>query len=287
MKWYYCLFVIFITLFSSCVERANRYIYASQAANINYFKQKGDAKITGYYSGEGIDNNNGYNVQAGYALTNHLALMGSYTYKRENQHYGYDSLRYQRYRNWGTLDDLDVFDSSVIKYKRRTVELGLGYYLSLDKSKTVTFNLYTGVSLGKNSLSDAGLDTGNHNYSRFYNTSTTKYFVQGYFNFMPIEAIHISIGSKLSSINYHSVTTSYSNRELNFFYLDKMTDKTINFFEPFYNMQIAIPKYNWIKLDGQISLSNGLGYEYPKVRKVNLSIGLTVEVNKLLQKKHH
>ena len=283
MKLHFCLLIITVTLFSSCWKPAYRNIYASQAANINYFKQKGDSKLTGYYSGDGKSKNDGYNIQGGYAITNHWALMAAYTFKQEHQTYRYDSVRF-RPIGFGTYE-ANIFDSSVINYKRNTFELGLGYILPLNHRKTITYNLYLGISEGKYSISDAGLDSKNKNYNRFYNNKITKYFVQGSFNFMPIDLVHFSIGGKISFLNYFSVNTSYDSSELSYFFLDKIPNKTFTIWEPYFNLQFALPKYPWIKMDGQISFCSTLYAQYPRTKTFNGSVGLTIELNKLLKKK--
>lgn len=280
MKLHICLLLIAVTLFSSCFKRSTRSVYASQAANINYFKEKGESKITGYYSGDGDSKNDGFNIQGGYALTNHLALMGAYTYKRELSTNGFDSVRYH-----GDVET-NIFDSSVIHYKRNTLELGIGYFVPLNRRRTITFNLYSGIALGKYSFDDAGLDSNKNNYNRFYNNKVTKYFVQGSFNFMPVDAVHFSIGQKISLLNYHSINTSYASSELSYFYLDKMNNRNFTIWEEFFNLQIAIPKVPWIMLDGQISFANKLLPGYPKVRTFNGSIGLTIEPTKLFKMKN-
>jgi len=284
MKLHACLLIFAVTLFSSCWKPAYRNIYASQAANINYFKQKGDSKITGYYSGDGKSKNDGYNIQGGYALTNHLALMAAYTFKQEHQLYRYDSVRIHPNGFLGTYES-NIFDSSVIHYKRNTFELGLGYILPLNHRKTITYNLYLGISEGKYFLDDAGLDAKNKNYNRFYDNKITKYFVQSSFNFMPIDLVHFSVGGKVSFLNYHSIKTSYDSSELSYFYLDKMTGKTFTFWEPYFNLQFALPQYPWIKVDSQISFCSLLSVAYPRVRILNCSIGLTIEPTRLFKKK--
>jgi hypothetical protein len=284
MKLHFCLLIIAVTLFSSCFKRSSRSVYASQAANINYFKQKGDSKLTGYYSGDGNKKNDGFNIQAGYAISNHLALMAAYTYQQQHQVSGFDSINIYGGGIFG-YDQVNIFDSSVVHYKRNTEELAVGYFFPLNHHKTVTYNLYAGVSLEKMSIADAGLDLNRINYTRFYDVKMTKYFVQGSFNFMPIDLVHFSIGGKISFLNYYSVNTSYDSSELSYFYLDKMTNKTFALWEPYFNLQFALPKYPWIKVDGQLSLTTGFHTEYPKVRTCNLSIGITIEPTRLFKKK--
>jgi hypothetical protein len=282
MKLSLLLLIVSAFLFSSCWKRADRYVYASQAANINYFKQKGDSKITGYYSGDGEDKDGGFNIQAGYAFNNHLALMAAYTHQQENQTYGYDSVRFHGNVLTGIIET-NIFDSSVIHYKRNTFEIGAGYFFSLNRRKTVTFNVYPGVSLENFLMADAGLDSNNSKYTRSYQGRVTKYFVQSSFNIMPSAFFHLSAGGKISFLHFHANNTSYAGSELNYFYLDKINHKTFPSWEPFLNMQISPSKYNWIKVDGQLSFTSELNPGYPKVKIFNGSIGLTIEISPLIK----
>src|SRR4051812_27502049 len=112
----YLLYSSLILIFSSCrIERANRRVYAAQPANVAYFNQKGDAKLTGGYSGDDEEQNGGFNVQGAYAITNHLVVMASYTGKHEKQVYNYDSIRFASSFLTGHHIETNIYDSSLIK----------------------------------------------------------------------------------------------------------------------------------------------------------------------------
>ena len=97
MRLYILLLLTFAITLTSCrFQRANRYIYSSPAANVTYFGQKGDSKITAFYSGDGHNKNDGYNIQAGYAITNHLSVAASYAYRGDRQKYNFDSNLFHR-----------------------------------------------------------------------------------------------------------------------------------------------------------------------------------------------
>ncbi len=278
----YLLVVVVIGLISSCtVERAKRYVYASQAANNPFFKQKGDSKITGYYSGDGNEKNDGLNVQGAYAISNNLIVAAAYGFKKETQKYSYDSIRFYRSGLFGGYLEANIYDSSVINYKRDFFEFGLGYILPLNKKKTTSYNLYAGVALGNFSASDAGLDSTSKNYTRYYNAKTTKWYLQGSLNVMESEYFYFSVGGKLSILKYNSINTSYTTGELDYFYLNKIDGKSFSFLEPFINVQLGTPKLKWIKVDGQFSFSTKMPNAYPQIKTFNASIGLTLYPSKI------
>ncbi len=280
MKLLYLLLMFCIVSTSCKVERASRFVYASQAANVNYFTKKGDAKITGYYSGDGKEENGGVNVQAGYAISNHIAIMASYTNKWETQTYRYDSVRFS-FRGNIDIVETNIFDSSVIKYKRNNFEISIGYFVPLNKKKTTTYNVYVGTILGKFSIYDIGLDSNNKQYTKYYDAKPTKYFLQGSFNFMPSKNFHCSIGGNFSLLNFKSINTTYKTSELNYFYLDRIERNTLLLWEPYFNMQFRVPKYPWLKIDTQFSTTaTSFGYNYPKAKTFNASIGLTIQLSK-------
>jgi hypothetical protein len=281
-----CILLIVSTglLYSCGFQRASRYVYASQAADIPYFKEKGDTKLTGYYSGDGSKKNDGYNIQGAYAFTNHWAVTAAWSAKKENQKYQFDSVRY----HWDFLDPLaetNIFDSSVIKYNRKFFEFGLGYFVPLDKEKIITYNLYAGVALGKFGINDTGLDSATNNYTRFYTAKMTKWWLQGSFNFLPTAGLNFSVGGRFTLLHYGPASTSYSDMELDYFYLDKINNKSFLFWEPFINFQLGVPGLQWIKIDGQVSLDTKLGTTYPKVKTYNNSIGLTFDISNIRKPK--
>jgi len=286
MKSYNWLFLISL-LFCSCIfHPANRYVYAAQPANVPYFKQKGDAKITGY-SSDGTDftqKDGGTSIQGAYAVSNHWAITAAFNHWKQKQVYYYDSSRYYSSFSQGYVRT-NVFDSSLINYKNNTFELGGGYYTALNKKKTITYNLYGGVAIGKYAINDAGLDSNNKNYTRFNTNNVTKWYLQGAFNFMPSPYFYCSIGGNFSVLNFSSKNTTYSNQELEYFYLNKINNKSFFMWEPYFNMQIGVPKINWVKLDMQLSWSTGFSrIDYPKVRTFIGSIGGTINIGEALRK---
>jgi hypothetical protein len=166
--------LIVITTLYSC--STHRYIYSASAANNPYFVEKGESKLTGYYSSSNSNRitkefARGVDLQAAYAVGNHWAITTGYFNRRERDVYNY-------YNNNGP------FDSSVVNYKRNLVDMGAGYFISLNPKKTIIFNFYGGMAFGKFSFDDNGQNDG-AGYNRFHNSNISKWYFQPAINFMP------------------------------------------------------------------------------------------------------
>ena len=144
----------------------------------------------------------------------------------------------------------------------------------------ITFNIYGGIGFGKFLIRDSGKDTLGLSYSRYHNSGVTKWFVQPSFNFITGKYFRFSLIDKISFIHYGNISTSYTADELNYFELDRLSGKTVNFFEPSFNMQIGIPQLDWLKIDGGFSFTSGLGLKDApnlKSRFFNASIGINLD----------
>lgn len=282
MRFNFLLILIIVCFLFSC--RTQRYIYAPSTPSIPYFQQKGDSKLSIIYSegGNGTNNlnqqiiiptkqrNNGVDLQAAYAITNHIAIMFNNYNRNETDTYG----------KIGNL-----YDTSTINYKRNIIELGVGYYLALNKRKTITYNIYGGVGLGKFSITENGIDKTLLPYNRYNTNNIIKYFIQNSFNFMSSEYVKLALGGRVLFVNYGSNNTSYTTSELEYFHLNKIENNTLLFFEPMLNMQLGIPQVNWIKIEGSIAFCSSPPTSYPASRGFNASVGLTIDVPKIFSKK--
>jgi hypothetical protein len=149
----------------------------------------------------------------------------------------------------------------------------------------VTYNIYGGVGFGKFSADDNGLDSTGKKYNRYYSANMQKWYVQGAFNFMPIEEFKIAVGGKFTFLNYRNIRTSYESTEVSYFYLDKINGNSLFFLEPYVCIQIGVPKLNWLKIEGQVALSSALPENYPKAKTISASVGLSVDISKIKQSK--
>ncbi len=268
--------VLVIATLSSCTT--HRYIYSASPANNPYFTEKGESKLTGYYSSSDANRltgeyARGVDLQAAYAVGNHWALTMGYFNRREKDVFnfsGYDG----------------PFDSSIINYKRNLFDIGAGYFIALNTKKTITFNFYGGMAFGKFSFVDNG-QANSMDYSRYHNSAITKWFFQPAINFMPGEYVRFSFLLKNSFVHYGNIQTSYTAEEQSYFSLDKIANRTISFGEPELNIQFGLPAYPWVKLDAAFSGASYRSWMGSRldVRSNNASIGLTFDFSKLSPKK--
>ena len=261
--------LIVITGFSC--SRA-RYIYNSPAANISYLQQKGDNKLTAYYSyGRSLSDfssleqkNNGFDIQAAYAVTNNWLLNAS-IYNRKEQ----DAFN----------SAFNIFDTSTITYKRHLLEIGTGIYVPLNPRKTITIDLIGNIAFGKFYFDDLG-KVGGNNYSRYFGNNITKYALQSGINVMPSDYIRASFAFKFNIVHYGNSNTNYSNAELNGLVLNEIGNNYINFLEPTFNIEFGTPQIDWLKLSFSGSSTTKTSPTTGISRMLNGSIGLTFSLPK-------
>ena len=262
--------IVVITGLSSCYS--NRYIYSASPANNPYFTEKGESKVAAYYS-ETSNNTitdeyaNGWDFHGAYALTDHWAITAGYFNRREKD-------KYSMMKN-------DPFDSSIVNYKRNLLDVGGGYFLPLNKRKTITFNLFGGVSFGKFSMEDDGFDKNSLTYHRFHTSNVTKWFWQPSINFTPGDYVRFSFSLKSSYVYYRKIETSYTAEELQYFILTDLAKGSFNFFEPSWDFQFGLPQYPWVKIDMIMSFVSRPIEARWNVRQFNSSIGLCFDLTKL------
>ncbi len=279
MKKMFFIAPIAIILFSSCVTR--RYIYAPSAPNIAYFHQKGDSKIAGFYSGSGggrgtinsqehYKHSDGFDVQGAYAISDHWALTGAYFYRSERD-----------VEVAGT-----IFGTSDVSYKRNLAELGAGYFVPMNSSGTVTFNVYGSLGAGKFSLKETGLKDGD-DYSRFYDVKVIKWFLQPSINFMPGKYFRASFYFKPTIVHYGRDNSDYLPDEYAYFGYGNINNHSLRFFELGYDLQLGVPKVPWLFIEHSVSGVLRSSYlEYGKLisRGANASIGLSLNFARMTKK---
>ncbi|HEX3024293.1 MAG TPA: hypothetical protein VHP12_03695 [Chitinophagaceae bacterium] len=232
-----------IALFSCTTPR---YIYAPSAPNINYFKQKGDNKVTAdfsYGNKNGLGSyNRGIDIQTGYAISDHFAVAASYNYGTDRDiYYGNN---YSTYRS--------NQDTNTVTYKRHFFEISAGYFLPLNKKKTVTYNLYAGVGLGVFAINETDLYN-NINSLYTYKSNTTKIFVQSGFNFMISPYVNFSFTDRLMSVYYNHAVSSYADSVYPGYDINRLNGNTLSVLEHSFNFQFGIPPIKWMKINAGIT----------------------------------
>ncbi len=264
---------LFIMISTFCSCSSYRYIYTASPLNNPYFTQKGESKVTAYYS-EGSDKvqrekANGFDLQAAYAISDNFAITTGYLNRRERDIYNYSVANMP-------------FDSSVINYKRNLFEVGGGYFVPVNSRQTITFNLYGGFAGGRFSFDDNGISKG-ADYNRHHSSDIMKYYFQPSLNFMPGKYFRFGLILRTSFVHYGNIKTTYTTDEQEYFMLNLIANRTLTFIEQEYNMQFGLPKFPWVKLDA--SLSSAF-HRFPEVgpldlRRNNASIGLTFDFTKM------
>jgi hypothetical protein len=253
--------------------RTPRYIYSPAAPNNPYFREKGEMKLSGYYSTNAGNNelvneyNYGTDLQAAWAIGQHWAFAADYYSRKEKDAiYNYDR---------------SYFDSSVVRYKRKMTGAGAGYFTSITQDQRIIFSIYGGLGFGKFSFDDIGIDNGS-GYSRFYKSNMSKWYLQPGINFYASPFFRTAITGKFSFVHYSRVKTNYTTDELLFLNLNYLPGNTLTVFETGWNFQATLKGMEWLWLDGSFVLSsdpysNDTNLE---ARNFNASIGLSIYFNK-------
>lgn len=268
--------IVIVLLFSSCYNSVGRYAYSPSPANIIYFKEKGDSKVSvtissGPNDAFSVDKdrfNHGYEIQTAYALSNHWFVGASYFNRRERESAGPTDSGFGGYYN--------IFDTSTINYKRNLVDVGSGFFVPFSDRKLSNFSMYGTLGFGKFSIMDVGFDNALP-YTRMYQNNFTTYGLQASFNLMPTDYVHASFAFKYSWVHYRNTITTYKSIELEEFGLDRVGNNTFRFFEPTINVQLGLPEVPWMKLDLAVTFTGDEAYITK--RKNNASIGLSFNFN--------
>ncbi|MBS1577608.1 MAG: hypothetical protein JST09_20075 [Bacteroidetes bacterium] len=209
--------------------------------------------------------NNGFDIQAAYAITNHLAVTADMYKRWEKDIYSY-------YRN------TYAFDSSVVKYKRGVVNIGFGYFFPTNRKQTNFINVYAGIGSGRMKVYDNGTYDSSV-YNAAYYTNFFQWYIHPAFTFMPYRKAFLSVGTKFIFVNYYDVHTNYNQSQLYAAHLNVLQNRMRSIFQPSVNMQIPVNRSGWMFINWGFALSlfgDSSDGEYVS-RFANLSAGLTID----------
>lgn len=269
----FILFVSICTVIVAC--RTPRYIYSPAPPNNPYFREKGESKLTAYYSTGADANdiseeyNHGLDLQAAYAISDHVALTADH-FKRNEKDAIYDY-------------DRTYFDSSIVRYKRNLTNFGAGYFAPITNDKNITVNIFGGLGFGKYSFSDNGINNG-VGYHRDYYSKMNKWYIQPSINFFVGNYFRTALISKVSWVHFNDIRTSYTADELSYLDLDRVQGKTLSFFEGTWNMQVSFKNIRWFYLDGGFTFSSDPFVNSDsnlEARNFNASIGISLDLSKM------
>jgi hypothetical protein len=262
-----------ITALFSCYTP--RYMYSPSNTNVPNLEKKGDNKLAGYYafgnSGTNSSSieqskfyNRGFDVQAAYAVTNHIALMCNL------------SNRYER--NNGRFEQL--FDSAVITYKRSLTELGIGWFGYFNKS-SAQFQVFAGYGTGNFSFDDNGKDRSNTPYYRFHQAKVNKIFIQPAIIANLTKNFTTSFANRFNLVFFSSINTSYTPQEQELFLLDKIADKPSVFWEPAIINNFGFNNLPGLRFEIQLGFASLVSRKFIDYRTVNISVGAMANLRQL------
>jgi hypothetical protein len=111
-----------LLLFVSCTT-----VYVPNTRNTPLFREQGEAQISGFITSGGLEG------QGAYALTDHLAVIGSYTYGKQ------------------TTTNSTANPPIEYDWKNSFAEIGIGYF---DRSRSARYELFAGYGIGEGTSLD-------------------------------------------------------------------------------------------------------------------------------------
>lgn len=265
-------------LFSACYSP--RYVYSPVAVNVPVLAKKGDSKIAGYYSfnpGEKskvttagkLNSGNGLDIQAAYAVASHWAVQGAYTVRHEKNHADFNVNR---------------TDSSLLSYKRNSVEFGLGYFTHFDKRRSSYFQVFAGAGFGSSSFSDKYF-TGNIP-SRYFTMDVTRLYIQPAILIKYGEVFASSLSSRVSFVYFKNVQSDYTEEELFRYQLKDIQKGAKIFWEPAFTNTFGLKKLPGLKLEVQMGLAFLMSDRFVDYRTLNISAGLVLNIPAFFDRKN-
>lgn len=269
------LTVLTIMFFASC--NTPRFAYSPTAHNVPVLTEKNDSKLSFNYStnaetrSSDIKYNrnkaNGFDIQGAYAITNSVAVQGSYFSRNE-----------ATYSN-----SEDYFDTSAIKYNRHLFEFGAGYFTPIDKKGKIHFQVFGGAGFGRFTINESGSDNSQLPYNRFHYSDITKFYIEPAITFKSTEVFAASLSTRFSIIKFRNIQTNYTQAEKETFDLDSIGRNAIVFFEPAFVNSFGFNKLPGLRIEYQIGLSLLMSKTVVDNRTFNFSVGLLFDIPKLIK----
>lgn len=271
----YCLLLLPLVNLFSCY--APRYVYGPPAQNVPVMIKKGDSKLAGYYSSNlsgktVLEQNNtrkssssGFDVQAAYALSNHLAVQASLMNRKE--------------KNFADFN-LNRNDTSTIFYKRNLVELGVGYYNASNRDRVI-FQVFGGAAFGKSTFDD--IFQGNMpGLNRHLSMNVLRLYLQPAFT-IKFQQFATSISSRFSAVRFSKIDTDYTPIELKSYQLQALGTQNEYFWEPAMINSFGFKNLPGVQIEFQLGMSF-LTSEHPiDYRTFNFSAGIMLDIPAMLK----
>jgi hypothetical protein len=291
MKYITFLLLIITTLYlSSCLFITPRYLHAPNSANLLQVEKNKDIKASLSYTktahehlkgGGSKQQSSGLDIQAAFALSNKIAIKLDVFTKSEND-----------------KDDLkkEIIDNYSINYKRKGIELSVGYYKYFGKKKNISFNIYTGLGFGNNSFD--GIFRNDSMINRTYSSNYTKWFLIPSIRLIGTKNYSLLLAYRLSVMKFNTINTN--DEELKKGFYNDLTSKNSVFGDVAFDNQFGFNKIKGIKF--HFMIGSAKLYTYFTKSEVNIngstyssdqylynsafgSFGVIVDIRKLFEKK--
>lgn len=223
------VFILFVSpaFFSNC--NIERKLYSPTQVNNPSLKTKNDYSLSLAYSTP-----SGFDFNAGYAITNRLAVIGgAYTYKNRDKEESYSIFPSHK-------------DSSILVYKHNGFHAGTGIYFPLSKKKSSEFvAFFLGYTKGSFEMREKLYDLTNTPASpklNFYKSDLNRWFIQGSFNSYH-GIFDFSFTTRFNYAGYNNVTTDYDdNQQYSFSLPPKAYPKWSSFLDFSFDTKIFFSK---------------------------------------------
>ncbi len=185
-------------LLCSCIIERRLYT-ATQVINPAIQKTGDYSLATAYSAPAGVD------VTGGFAITNHIAIIGGYNnYNNKDEEEEYSIIT-------------SNYDSAVLNYRHKGFTVGAGSYFPISNDKESIFlSFFGGIVKNKFSMHEA-LYAGTSNPAttpklNYFKSDINRWFLQGGINFYP-ESFQISFATRFNHVSYDNVITDYTINE--------------------------------------------------------------------------
>jgi hypothetical protein len=227
------------------------------------FTEKGEMKLTAAYAAgpsRSIGDadrtfNRGYDLQAAYAVTDHLALLGSY------------SGRSERDRIQGSINNTVI---SQVDYRRSSGEFGVSYFLPIDRRGGSFFHVDGGLGFGSDRFTDQGTFD-SLGLTRYFRNNTRRFFLQPGI-YVGSEEVKFAMGVKMQWVNFRNIETDYTAAELAAYSLSGLGE--VFTVEPYAAFRVVPRGLPWLGFEIQGSFAT-VNKDY-FIRGAYASIGLVV-----------
>lgn len=267
---------------ASCIP-INRYVYRANPINLPGQLEKGESRVSVAAGGNAVlgppAGLGGVDVQAAYAVSDRITLLGGFSNRSGNQSGAND------YPPLFSPRPRDTNDESYLHYRNNTWEVGLAY--------NFRFNRHVGLSLA------AGGGGGSYNiydhgayhdtlYSAYWHSRLTQWFIQPAMVFKARRVVEIGVGLRLSASSFSPPRTDYTVDQQAAFTLDGLKGNAFFMIQPFWWMNIR-PHLPWLQVHMELSFNaggpnttSGAGGNY-SYYWLNGGVGIAVDPIRLLK----